>query len=256
MSLLHSRLQEQRGHIRDARSCTDLQATGQGVQQDKMPLRPPSKHIYRLTRLSTSLARASTGGREGGQEYGGSGWRLATPQWDERSVGERRRYRCVDGSDDLEDSFSFQHCRSEGRQKRRNQSKGRKKRTKGFFLPFLESNIISIFSHSSCLNRKSKVKENMSQLKKQVKYLRCPSPLKSVRVHLTFKRSQSLASEKSNHKQWIIELCVKKNIVGELFTSFRKKHNKKTPDITILLKRGGVGAFKAERMSEKSRNSR
>lgn len=43
------------------------------------------------------------------------------PQWDEGSVGERQHWRCVDGSDDPEDSFSFQHCRSE-RRKRRTQS--------------------------------------------------------------------------------------------------------------------------------------
>lgn len=39
------------------------------------------------------------------------------PQWDEGSVGERQHWRCVDGSDDPEDSFSFQHCRSEGKKR-------------------------------------------------------------------------------------------------------------------------------------------
>lgn len=44
------------------------------------------------------------------------------PRWDEGSVGERQLWRRVDGSDDPEDSFSFQHCRSEGEEKRRTQS--------------------------------------------------------------------------------------------------------------------------------------
>lgn len=44
------------------------------------------------------------------------------PRWDEGSVGERQQSRCVDGSDDLEDSFSFQHRRSEERRKTRTQS--------------------------------------------------------------------------------------------------------------------------------------
>lgn len=39
------------------------------------------------------------------------------PPWDEGSVGERRHRRCVDGSDDPEDSFSCQHSGSEGRKR-------------------------------------------------------------------------------------------------------------------------------------------
>lgn len=45
------------------------------------------------------------------------------PQWDEGSVGERRLWRRVDGSGDPEDSFSFQHCRSEGEEKLNQKSK-------------------------------------------------------------------------------------------------------------------------------------
>lgn len=77
---------------------------------------------------------ATTGGRGGGKDWGrekgGCVGRQMVPQRDKWAVGEGQGQRCVDVSDDLEDSSSLHHFGSEELHKRTGDDESSEKKQK------------------------------------------------------------------------------------------------------------------------------